>query len=198
MEIITLFSSFAPLLKWTTLKQLSRIVQALLVMTGRVTMLGISRWAGEGGSYRTIQRFFYTQSLPWAALFWTFFRDHLYHPGAVYLLAGDEVVVTKAGKTTHGLERFYSSIYGKPVPGLAFFALSLINVETGRSSPILLEQVLRAPEEKTASSKQARQKKRRAMSGQAAGVNVHTQMLRGCTATLYQRCSAKLYHCRGQ
>jgi putative transposase len=160
MEIIPLFASFAPLLKWTTIKQLSRIVRALLVMTGRVTMLGMSRWAGEGGSYRTIQRFFYTQTLPWAALFWTFFRDHLYHPGAVYLLAGDEVVVTKAGKTTHGLERFYSSIYGKPVPGLAFFALSLINVETERSSPILLEQVLRAPGEKTTPPTLGRKKSR--------------------------------------
>ena len=27
-------------------------------MTGRVTMLGLSRWAEKGGSYRTVQRFF--------------------------------------------------------------------------------------------------------------------------------------------
>jgi DDE superfamily endonuclease len=40
----------------------------MLVMTGRVTMLGISRWAGKGGSYRTVQRFF-SQALPWAMLF---------------------------------------------------------------------------------------------------------------------------------
>ena len=37
----------------------------MLVMTGRVTMLGISRWAGKGGSYRTVQRFFSTV-IPWA------------------------------------------------------------------------------------------------------------------------------------
>jgi len=30
----------------------------MLSMTGRVTMLGVSRWAGPGGSYRTVQRFF--------------------------------------------------------------------------------------------------------------------------------------------
>jgi hypothetical protein len=41
-----------------TLSQLILIVTALLSMTGRVTMLGISRWTGEGGSYRTVQRFF--------------------------------------------------------------------------------------------------------------------------------------------
>ncbi|NER40167.1 MAG: transposase [Oscillatoria sp. SIO1A7] len=43
----------------------------------------------------------------------------------VYLLAGDEVVVTKAGKKTYGIDRFFSSLYGKPVSGLSFFALSL-------------------------------------------------------------------------
>ena len=37
----------------------------MLVMPGRITMLGLSRWAGKGGSYRTVQRFFATV-LPWA------------------------------------------------------------------------------------------------------------------------------------
>jgi hypothetical protein len=34
-----------------------------------------------------------------------------------YILAGDEVVITKAGKQTYGLDRFYSSLYDKAVPG---------------------------------------------------------------------------------
>jgi len=34
------------------------IVEAMLAMTGRVTMLGLSRWTEKGGSYRTVQRFF--------------------------------------------------------------------------------------------------------------------------------------------
>lgn len=42
----------------TTIRQFSHIALALLALTGRVTMLGISRWAGHGGSYRTVQRFF--------------------------------------------------------------------------------------------------------------------------------------------
>ena len=50
-----------------TLRQMSRIITAMLSMTGRVTMLGLSRWAGEGGSYRTIQRFYSTaQTANWA------------------------------------------------------------------------------------------------------------------------------------
>ncbi len=47
-----------------TLAQLKIIVTALLAMSGRVTILGISRWSGEGGSYRTVQRFFNT-SIEW-------------------------------------------------------------------------------------------------------------------------------------
>jgi len=130
----------------------------MLVMTGRVTMLGISRWTGKGGSYRTVQRFF-AQGLPWAMLFWVFFRQHLYRPGAVYLLVGDEVVVTKAGKHTPGLDRFFASLYGKPVPGLAFFALSLVSIQERRSFPIRVEQVVRSAAEKAASKAQADAKK---------------------------------------
>ena len=135
MDIVALCQCLRPHVTATTLRQLSRIVAALLVMTGRVTMLGLSRWAGPGGSYRTVQRFF-SQALPWAMLFWVFFRHHVYRSEEVYLLVGDEVVVTKAGKTTHGLDRFFASLYGKPVPGLAFFALSLVSLQQRRSFPI--------------------------------------------------------------
>jgi putative transposase len=53
------------------------------------------------------------------------------------------VVVTKAGKHTHGLDRFFSSLYGKPVPGVAFFALSLLSTRDRHSFPIRVEQVVR-------------------------------------------------------
>ena len=125
----------------TTIRHFSRIALAMLVMTGRVTMLGMARWAGKGGSYRTVQRFF-ARVLPWAVIFWHFFRVHLFKPDDVYLLGGDECVVTKAGKHTYGLDRFFSSLYGKPVPGLAFFSLSLISTTERRSFPIRVEQVL--------------------------------------------------------
>jgi putative transposase len=69
MAIVALLQCLQPAVSKTTLRQFSCIVMALLVMTGRVTMLGISRWAGQGGSYRTVQRFF-SQALPWAMLFW--------------------------------------------------------------------------------------------------------------------------------
>src|SRR6516162_7790024 len=109
VDIVALFQCLQPHVTATTVRQCHRIMAAMLVMTGRVTMLGISRWAGKGGSYRTIQRFFATV-IPWTMLFWVFFRQHVYGPGEVYLLVGDEVVVTKAGKITYGLDRCFGCL----------------------------------------------------------------------------------------
>src|SRR3989442_11927436 len=74
-------------------------------------------------------------------------------------LVGDEVVATKAGKHTHGLDRFFASLYGKPVPGLAFFTLSLVSVQARRSFPMRVEQVVRSDAEKAASKAKAAAKK---------------------------------------
>src|SRR5882672_11166379 len=142
VAILPFLLCLQPEVTLTTIRQFSRIALAMLAMTGRVTMLGISRWTADGGSYRTIQRFFST-TLPWASLFWLFFRTHLFAPDDVYLRGGDEVVVPKAGKHTQGVDRFFSSLYGKPVPGVAFFALALISIRERHSFPIRVEQVVR-------------------------------------------------------
>lgn len=142
------------------LRQMAVIIQAMLAMSGRVTMLGISRWAGKGGSYRTIQRFFNT-SIDWQALFYRFFVKYHYRSEATYILAGDESVITKAGKKTHGLDRFYAGLFNKPVPGIAIFALSLINVSTRQSHPVRVKQVVRTQAEKEAAKKRATKKKRK-------------------------------------
>lgn len=141
MDIVALLQCLAPYLNGTTVRQMSTIITAILALSGRVTMLGISRWTGKGGSYRTVQRF-YNSAIPWALVFWVFFRTHLFHAQDTYLLAGDECVVPKAGKRTYGLDRFFSSLYGKPIPGLAFFTLSLLSTRERRSYPMMVEQML--------------------------------------------------------
>src|SRR2546426_666455 len=158
VNIVALLHCTRPHVTATTVRQLSRIIVAMVAMTGRVTMGGLARWAGKGGSYRTIQRFFATV-IPWGILFWVFFRHYVHCPGDVYLVAGDEVIVTKAGKCTHGLDRFFASLYGKPVPGLAFFTLSLVSVQARRSFPMRVEQVVRSDAEKAASKAKAAAKK---------------------------------------
>jgi len=149
-DIVALFQCWQPLLSATTLRQFRKVVLAMLAMTGRVTMLGISRWTGQGGSYRTVQRLFCTL-LPWPTLFWTFFHRHLYRPDDVYLLAGDETVIGKAGDQTYGLDRFFAGLVSRVIPGLAFFTLALISTQQRRSFPIQVEQVLRSEAEKAAS-----------------------------------------------
>src|SRR2546425_635332 len=161
MDIVALCQCFQPYVTATTLRHFHRITAAMVVRTGRVTMLGLSRWAGTGGRYRPVQRFFSTV-LPWATLFWGFFRHQVSRPEDTSLLVGDEVVATKAGKHTHGLDRFFASLYGKPVPGLAFFTLSLVSGQARRSFPIRVEQVVRSEAEQAASKAQAAAKKSKA------------------------------------
>jgi IS4 transposase len=130
MNILALLQPIQNSISKTTLRQLSRIITAMIAMTGRVTMLGLSRWAEKGGSYRTVQRFFHTV-IPWAQVFWAFFCKHLLDRQETYLLAGDESVVTKAGEKTYGLDYFFSSTLQKAIPGLSFFTLALISPRDG-------------------------------------------------------------------
>jgi putative transposase len=153
-----LLQSTYPTLSRKNLRRLSRIVKALLAMTGRVTMLGISRWTGQGGSYRTVQRFFGEQ-IPWVQLYWQFFVAQLYQSEREYLLGGDECVVTKSGKKTYGLDRFFSGLLKQVVPSIAIFALSLIDVEERRCYPFQVEQVVRSEAEKAAAKAKKQQRK---------------------------------------
>src|SRR5258707_11011294 len=98
-EIITLTNCLVPYLSTTQLKQLRPIVLALLSMTGRVTMLGLSRWSEGGGSYRTLQRWFQTP-LEWGVLLWAIIRTHFLDPQGVYLLAGRGFTVGQRGQNT--------------------------------------------------------------------------------------------------
>lgn len=106
-KIVALLQILAPLLGQTTLQPISQVLFGMLVTSGRITMLGLSRWTEKGGSYRTIQRLYQTV-LPWKAIQWLFFQQRFLNREDAYILAGDEVVVSKAGKATYGLDRFFS------------------------------------------------------------------------------------------
>ncbi|GAB4497633.1 MAG: hypothetical protein OHK0052_09590 [Anaerolineales bacterium] len=161
-EILTLLQNIAPLLEPVTFRQMSRIIFAMLVISGRITMLGLSRWADKGGSYRTIQRWYHTK-LPWESLHWLFFVGCLLQKHE-YIIAGDEVVVGKAGTETHGLDRFFSGLQKQVIPGLSFFVFSLVDVEEEHSYPLEMNQIVKSAEEKAASKakKEARQSKKSA------------------------------------
>ena len=105
-EIIAILNTLSPHLTPRTLRQMILIVEAMLAMTWRVTMLGLSRWTEKGGSYRTVQRFF-KEKMDWSALRWQLIKQHTQGIKGVWLVAGDEVMVTKSGKQTHGLGIFF-------------------------------------------------------------------------------------------
>src|SRR5271154_7061554 len=117
-DILPLLLTLSPVLPKTSCRQLARIVVAILAMTGRITQLGISRWTDTGGSYRSVQRFFHTK-IDWTSVQWLFFEHFLFRPDTVYLLAGDESVVSKSGKHTYGIGWFFASILNTAMPGLA-------------------------------------------------------------------------------
>jgi len=144
-DIMVLFACLSHYIEPTPLRQLGRVIEAMLSMSGRVTMRGLSRWSGKGGSYRTIQRFF-TTSVHWCQLNFILIRQQLLDADDVLLMSGDHVVVTKAGKATYGLDRFFASLYGKAVPGLCFLSLSLLSVKRRTSYPVVTEQVEKAGE----------------------------------------------------
>jgi putative transposase len=144
-DIMVVLACLSQCVEPTTLRHLERVIEAMLSISGRVTMKGLSRWSGKGGSYRTLQRLFNT-SLNWCQLNWLLIRHHLVDADDVALMSGDHGVVTKAGKTTYGLDRFFASLYGKAVPGLCFLSLSVLSAKRRISYPVVTEQVAKRGE----------------------------------------------------
>jgi hypothetical protein len=136
-EILTFFAGCSHLLNQTSLRHLAINAQAMLVLSGRVTIKGLSRWTQGRASYRTLQRF-YAKSVPWLALSVKFFETHLFEAETEYMIGGDTTTITKAGKETHGLDRFFSGVLGQVVKGLEFKVFSLISVK--KKVSILLDE----------------------------------------------------------
>lgn len=143
-EIIPLLICLEAHLSTTTLRQLRHVIYAMLCIPNRATMLGLSRLAEQGGSYRTIQRLYHTP-INWLLVHWSLLRAHLLCTDGRYILAGDEVVVSKAGKKTHGVGRFYSGLAQRVIPSVSFLALSLIDVDERQSYPLHIQQLLPCP-----------------------------------------------------
>ena len=160
MDIVSLLVCFQPLVSAVTSRRLAIIIPAILTMTGRVTMLGISRWTDKGGSYRTIQRFFATD-LDWMELLVKFFETHLFDLLGEWIVAGDGTTVTKSGHWTHGIGHFFSGILSKVVKGIEFFVFSLVNVRERKAYPLAIKQTVRSEAEKAAiKERKARQAKK--------------------------------------
>jgi len=140
-------------------------------MRGRITMLGLSRWSEKGGSYKTIERFF-NSKIDWGDVNWMFIKKHLIRKDSVYLLGGDEVVISKDGKYSYGLDLFYSSLENRVRKSLAFLNISLIGVEARKAYPMINKQILKTSKEgciKDKCSKNIKTKKKKGKRGRPKG-----------------------------
>lgn len=146
-DILPLLRSLESILPKTTSKQLHKIIMAMLVMPAKITQRNIARWTETGANYRTVQRFFHT-NIDWLQVASLFFFLFVYNSSQTYILVGDETVLKKSGKYTFGLDRFFSSLADKTVPGIAFFAFSLVNINTKDAYTLSAQQVIRTKEEK--------------------------------------------------
>lgn len=159
-EIIILLNCIAPIIRKNQQKQLQIIIQSLLSMRGRITMLGLSRWSEKGGSYKTITRFF-NSNMDWEAINWMFIKKHLIKKGFVYILGGDEVVISKSGKHSYGVDWFFSSIQNQVIKSLAFLNLSLISVEDRKAYPLINKQIVKTSKNGCVKDKSTRTKNKK-------------------------------------
>jgi putative transposase len=171
INILALLSSMS-LSDFEELKQLSKIIKGIYsISTGGVTQKNISRQTEEDGyGYRSVQRFF-KKEINWELLYLScisyFFNTD---EEKVYLLAIDEVVEAKAGKSTHRIGRFFSSIAGRPIASVCFHVLSLIEVNSRKSFITKKEQRIQATSKKAKNSKDSsKQKKKNLKEGKGKG-----------------------------
>jgi hypothetical protein len=167
-EILALLQSIAPVVSATILQQMSHVLYGMLISTGRVTMLELSRWTEKGGSYRTLQRLYHTPLL-WLQIQWIFFTSQLQTSNREYIVAGDEVVFGKAGKETYGLGRFFSSLQNRVISGLSFFMFAVIDVQERQSYPIQVVQMIKEQKTLEKKEKETRGKNKRRPVGRPKG-----------------------------
>jgi hypothetical protein len=127
-------------------------------MSGKVNMLNISRWT-ENIGYKTVERFF-DKTIDWIQLNWKLINGELSKGDNI--LIGDTTVVSKSGKKTYGLGRFFSNLQKQTIKSLNFLTVSVGNTAIGKSFPLSTIQVTKEDEKsnKTKNNKNSEPKKR--------------------------------------
>lgn len=148
LELHTLLYALNPS-SGTNIAVLLEIIKGIYrIGNGGVTMKNISRWTPKGCSYRTIQRFF-SHSVDWMTLNLLLFQSAYLEVGDKerYLLTFDETVEDKAGKSTWGVNWFYSSIASRVIRSVSNHVVSLVDSKKETSFVLTHEQTVK-PEKK--------------------------------------------------
>lgn len=124
---------------------ISKLAQFLDIFTSffestiSTTTRSLSRYSNQ--SLRTWFRFL-NFSYEWAIIRVHIFRHFCFDSERVYIYVADESVVGKSGKSSHGLSKFYSSTAAKAIKGVCFFGLSLVDIKSGTSFFLGVQQVV--------------------------------------------------------
>jgi len=120
LDILIVFTCLSQYLAPTTLRQLRRVTEAMLSMTGRVTMKGLSRWTDKVAVTGRSNRFFNT-SISWCKLQWVLIRHHLLEPDDVIVMGGDESGRDEIGQAdAWPRSLFFPRCMAKPSRGCVF------------------------------------------------------------------------------
>jgi putative transposase len=124
----------------TNLQHFAIIIDSILGISNSVTTLSVARYSSL--SYRTVQRFYALKNVNWLLINLFLFKHFLYKKDRNYLLVADETVKGKAGKQTHGLGRFYSSMAKQVIRSVSFLAISIVDVEKEKSYILGCKQLI--------------------------------------------------------
>jgi putative transposase len=149
----------------TKVSILFEVLQSFLCLSHSSGVRPLSRYCGFGGSERSLFRMIRIE-IPWLtinlSLFKYFVLDKKAQGADLYALVGDEVVEAKAGKSTYGMRKFYSSTAKRSLSGVDFFGFTLVNLRTGKTAPVDLQQVVytQADEDRLATEKAVKKDKK--------------------------------------
>lgn len=123
----------------TNLQNFAFIIESILGISNSVTTLSVSRFSSL--SYRTVQRFYALKDVKWHMVNLLLFKL-IYQKDKQYIIAADETVKAKAGKSTYGIGLFYSSVAKRVIKSISFLAISIIDTQSETSYILGTQQLI--------------------------------------------------------
>lgn len=124
----------------TNLQHFAIIIDSIFGISNSVTTLSVSRYSTL--SYRTVQRFYALKNVNWLLINLLLFKHFVYKKDKKYLFAADETVKAKAGKQTHGIGLFYSSMQKRVIKSISFLVICIIDIEKRKSYILACKQLI--------------------------------------------------------
>lgn len=166
LSIPEVLAILLPILSESKINILAQICQSAFVQPHRITTTSLSRTTQV--SLRTLERFYAEANFCWLPFSILLFKNFLWDETKTYLLVFDETVEQKSGKATFGLAKFYSSLFQKVIPSISLMGMSLIDLDSGKSIPLIL-RLLKSKKSKQEEARPKKNKHRKGKVGRPKG-----------------------------